>query len=129
MNFNVLVTGALYDSAAGYNAWQFCHAALLAGHTITHVFFYQAGVSHGNILATPLADEFDAVTAWAELAAKHSLTLSVCAAASERRGVINSDQQSETGQPSHNLRSEFVVEGLASLHAASLEADRTVTFR
>jgi len=56
MNFNIVVSGGMFDSQAGYSAWCFCQQALAAGHSIGQVFFYQQGVSHGSQLAVPLAD-------------------------------------------------------------------------
>ena len=129
MNINVLVSGGLYDTAAGFSAFNFCRAALAAGHQLTQIFFYQAGVTQANAFSAPLADEFDAPLRWSELAEQHGLDLVVCVAAGERRGVITAEQQAELNKPAHNLASRFEVEGLASFHAASAEADRTVTFK
>ncbi len=129
MKINLLVTGGAYDSTAGVSALQFCKAALDAGHQIEQVFFYQAGVSHGSSLNTLISDEFDASDAWAVMAQAHQIPLAVCVSASERRGVLSAVQMRESGKPSHNLRSEFSVEGLGSFHAACLASDRTVTFK
>lgn len=129
MKFNVLVTGGLYSSQAGYSAWRFCRAALAAGHTVSQVFFYQDGVSQGSRLAIPLADEFDAVDAWQTLAGEYPVDLMVCVSAGERRGIIGEEQAQEHAIISANLHPRFRIAGLGALHDASLQADRTVTFK
>lgn len=129
MKFNLLITGAPYDSDAGHRAWQFARAALAAGHEIVQVFFYQAAAHHGSCLSATLADEFDAAQQWQQFGDETGTKLVVCVSAGERRGVLNTEQQAELNKPSNNLADQFQVEGLASFYAACLEADRTVTFK
>ncbi len=129
MTFNLFITGALYSSQASYSALQFCQAAFASGHTITQVFFYQDGVTQGTSLSVPLADEFDSVTQWQKLAEQHSVELVVCVSAAERRGVLNQQQAQEHGRDSDNLHPSFSVVGLGEFQAASLESDRTVSFK
>ena len=128
MKINLLVVGGLYAQQSGYSAWQFCKAALEAGHEITQVFFYQDGVTQGSALATPLGDEFDAPSAWGELA-QSGVELVVCVSAAERRGIIDQEQAKELGVEQYNLHSSFTVAGLGVFHQASLDAERTVTFK
>ena len=129
MRFNILISGGLYNAQAGYSALNFAKAAVKSGHQISQVFFYQDGVSIGTHLSIPLSDEFDAPTAWVDFAEAHALELVVCVSAAERRGVINADQAAEFSKSVANLHSKFSVAGLGVLHAASLESDRTVSFK
>lgn len=129
MKINILVTGAAYDSAAGFSAWRFCRAALDSGHQISQVFFYQQAVNQANALAVPLADEFDVTQQWQSLANQYEFPLVVCVSASERRGVLSADQAKDFDKGSANMHSVFSVEGLGSFHNACIEADRTVTFK
>ncbi|MCL4130773.1 UNVERIFIED_CONTAM: hypothetical protein GTU68_025759 [Idotea baltica] len=129
MTFNLLITGAIYSSQASYSALQFCQAAIAGGHTISQVFFYQDGVTHGSSLSVPLADEFDSVAQWQEMAAQNGIDLVVCVSAAERRGVLNQQQAEEHERDNCNLHPSFSVAGLGELHAASLESDRTVCFK
>lgn len=129
MRFNILVTGALYSAQSGYSALQFCQAALVAGHTISQVFFYQDGVQQANSLSAPLSDEFDAVMAWAEFSKKNKVDLVVCVSAAERRGVMGNEQANEFSKTNSNLHPAFSIAGLGALHEASLTSDRTVTFK
>lgn len=129
MHFNLTISGGLYSSQAGYSALCFATAALESGHEISQVFFYQDGVSLGSQLAVPLADEFDAPSAWAKLAQQYSLELVICVSSGERRGIINAEQAAEFAKGVANLHPNFTVAGLGVMHAASLESDRTVAFR
>lgn len=129
MIFNILVTGAVYSSQASYSALCFCRAALESGNTISQVFFYQDGVTQGNSLTAPLADEFDSVNQWHRLAQQYSIKLVVCVSAAERRGILTEQQADELDRASSNLHASFSVAGLGELHAASLESDRTVSFK
>lgn len=133
MRFNVLVTGALYSSQSGYSALQFCRASVAAGHEITQVFFYQDGVQQANALSAPLDDEFEPVSSWAEFSQQHDVNLVVCVSAAERRGVMGHEQAKEFSkeyiQEQGNLHPQFSIAGLGALHEASLESDRTVTFK
>ena len=129
MQFNIVITGGLFDAQAGYSAWQFCAAALAKGHEISQVFFYQNAVTIGTQLAEPLSDEFDAPTQWAELSKKHSIDLVVCISAAERRGLIGAEQAEDLGKLSTNLHPSFSIQGLGALFEASLVSDRTITFK
>jgi len=129
MNINLIVNGAAYGSQGGYSAYRFAETALQQGHSISQVFFYRDGVTQANSLAALIADEFDSVAAWAELAKRHEVKLYVCISAAERRGVINAEQQKELDKSTNNLHSGFEVAGLGVMHDASLVSDRTVTFR
>lgn len=142
MRFNVLVTGALYSSQSSYSALLFCRAAFAAGHSISQVFFYQDGVGSANRFSTPLDDEFEPVEAWSQLAKDQEIELVVCVSAAERRGVMSDAQAIEfaigedslktandTFKQFGNLHSSFSIAGLGALHEASLESDRTVTFK
>lgn len=129
MNFNVLVTGGLYSTQSAYSALEFCRAAISAGNTISQVFFYQDGVTQATALSVPLGDEFDAVSAWTDLAALNHLDLVVCVSAAERRGVLNPAQAHEFEKDGANLHPAFTVAGLGVLHEAALASDRMVTFK
>lgn len=129
MKFNILVTGGLYSTQSAYSALEFCRAALSSGHSITQVFFSQDAVTQANALSVPLSDEFDAVSAWAEFAHKHSIALTVCVSAAERRGVLNKEQAQEFDKIGFNTHSAFKIVGLGVLHEAALGSDRMVTFK
>jgi len=129
MKFNVLVTGALYSAQTAYSALQFCRAAATSGHIVTQVFFYQDGVSQASDLSVPLADEYDAVSAWAKYSVDTGADLVVCVSAAERRGILGAEQAAEFEKANHNLHPAFKVEGLGVLHQACLASDRTVTFK
>ena len=129
MIFNLLVTGPLYSSQSGYSALRFSEAAVAAGHTISQVFFYQDGVSQASRLSTPLEDEFDPARQWVRFADLHAVPLIMCVSAGERRGLMSDIQALEYELGSGSSNSSFQVAGLGVLHQASLESDRTVSFK
>lgn len=129
MKFNIVITGAPYESQAPYSALEFVRTALVLGHEVTQVFFYQGAVAVANSLTTPLTDEFNATDQWVELSQEQGVPLVVCVSAAERRGVLNKEQQQDLGKSGFNVHVAFAIEGLGSFHSACLEADRTVTFK
>jgi tRNA 2-thiouridine synthesizing protein D len=126
---NVLVSGSSHDSQAAYTALMFCQAAVAGGHEISQVFFYQAGTSVGNSLATLMGDEFDNTGHWVDFASSNQVALVCCVSAAERRGIISESQKSELGKEAHNMHPIFAVGGLGVFTDASLSSDRTVTFK
>lgn len=129
MKINLLVTGPLYSSQSGYSALRFCEAAVIAGHTISQVFFYQDGVTQASRLSLPLDDEFEPVAQWVEFSTSNGVPLIVCVSAAERRGVMSDEQALENQLGTGNLGLNFDVAGLGVLHEASLSCDRTVSFK
>ena len=129
MKINLLVTGALYSSQCGYSALRFCQAAVEAGHQISQVFFYQDGVTQAGRLSLPLNDEFDAVSRWSEFAKTNTVPLVMCVSAGERRAMMNDEQALEYQLGQGSAHSSFSVAGLGVLHQASLESERTVSFK
>lgn len=128
MKINLLVSGGIFSQQSGYSAWQFCQAALQSGHQISQVFFHQDGVTQGTSLSDSPSDEFDMMTAWSDLE-QQGVALVVCVSAAERRGVLSQEQATELGIEQYNLHEAFKIAGLGVLHEASLDADRTVTFK
>lgn len=129
MKLNVIVNGSGFANQSGYSAFRFTQAALLAGHEITQVFFYQDGVLQANDLNAPMADEFNSLQEWSKLALDYDLKLLVCVSAAERRGVIGADQKEELGKSSCSLNEAFEIAGLGVMLGATLSSERTVTFR
>jgi len=129
MKINVLITGAAYSTQSAYSALQFCYSAVAQGHSISQVFFYQDAVTQASRLIVPLGDEFNCIDEWARFAEQHDTQLVVCVSAAERRGILNRDQADEFSKDANNAHPIFQVEGLGSLHDASLSSDRMVTFK
>lgn len=126
MNYVLSVTQPVYGSQASFLAYQFAEALLQAGHTITQVFFFQAGVSHGNALVYPANDEFNLIKHWQQLAQRHQIPLHLCIAAAQRRGIVN--EETAFTEQQNNLAENFVLAGLGEFSQAVLTADRLITF-
>ena len=117
MNFGILVNEGPYTHEASDSAYQFCKAALAAGHQIQRVFFYHDGVNNASRLTEPPQDDRHIVNRWSKLAADHKLDLVVCVAAALRRGIKD-----------ENLAAGFRISGLGQLIESGIQADRMVTF-
>ena len=117
MNFGILVNEGPYTHEASDSAYQFCKAALEAGHQIQRVFFYHDGVNNSTRLTEPPQDDRNIVNRWSKLAADNKVDLVVCVAAALRRGIKD-----------ENLAPGFRISGLGQLIESSIQADRLVTF-
>jgi tRNA 2-thiouridine synthesizing protein D len=117
MNFGILVNEGPYTHEASDSAYQFCRAALAAGHQIHRVFFYHDGVNNSTRLTEPPQDDRHIVNRWSKLAELHKLDLVVCVAAALRRGIKE-----------ENLAAGFRISGLGQLIESGIESDRMVTF-
>ena len=128
MKFSILVTGSPASHQSASAAYQFCSAALSAGHIINGVFFYLDGVFNANHLISPASDEVNLPNLWALLASKYNFPLEVCVSASLRRGVINQQEAEQLGLMHHNVKAPFVLSGLGQLAELSASCDRLVQF-
>lgn len=74
--FIIQVNGPAYGTSASVNALRFTQAALLSGHQVLCVFFYQDGVYNATDLSLPASDEYNVVTHWQDLGGTTSVTFS-----------------------------------------------------
>ncbi|MDP8033757.1 sulfurtransferase complex subunit TusD [Pasteurella atlantica] len=126
MRYVVAVKSPVYGSQGSALAYQFIKTLLENNYSISQVFFFQEGVSNANRLVNPATDEINLVEKWQYLATSYRLSLHLCIAAAQRRGVVD-----ETTTPLHtqtNLAEGFVLAGLGEFSQAVLTADRLVTF-
>lgn len=128
IKFSIVVSGAPYGSQSASSAYQFCAAALLAGHEITGVFFYQEGIHNASQLVSPATDEVNLPDFWAALAKQYKFPLEVCVSASLRRGVVNKQEASLLSLSQFNVKAPFVLSGLGQLAELSADCDRLVQF-
>ena len=128
VKFSILVTDNPASSQSASTAYQFCCAALSAGHSIIGVFFYLDGVLNANHLISPATDEVNLPDLWAGLATQYNFPLEVCVSASLRRGVISQQEAGQLGLIHHNLKAPFVLSGLGQLAELSANCDRLLQF-
>ena len=117
MNLGILVNEGPYTHEASDSAYQFCRAALSAGHQIQRVFFYHDGVYNATRLTEPPQDDRHIVNRWSALNVEHKVDLVVCVAAALRRGIKD-----------EVLAPGFRISGLGQLVDSGIKADRFVTF-
>lgn len=128
IKFSIVVTGAPYGSQSASSAYQFCEAAVSAGHQIAGVFFYQEGVLNASQLVSPASDEVNLPHLWATLATQYQFPLEVCVSAALRRGVVNEQEAEQLSLAQFNLQAPFVLSGLGQLAELSADCDRLVQF-
>ncbi|MDA7746941.1 sulfurtransferase complex subunit TusD [Psychromonas sp.] len=128
VKFTILVTSNPASKQSNATAYQFCHAALKAGHLISGVFFYLDGVLTASNLVSPATDEINLPSLWAELAYQYDFPLEVCVSASLRRGIINEQEAEQLDLAHFNLKTPFVLSGLGQLAELSANCDRLMQF-
>ncbi len=124
----ILITAPPYDSGASHRALCFARACVAAGHSIAGVFFYQAGVQHGNALITHFSDEPNIARDWQAFGKDHKVPLLLCISAANRRGILGDIDAKEWGLAISNLRKGYQAIGLGEFVSLSETADRTVQF-
>lgn len=128
MIYAVQVNASPYAGNAGLNAYQFIQAALIAGHQVLRVFFYQDGIYHAFRYATPPDDERQDFLNWSQLAEQHGIDLVVCISAAQRRGLLHADEARRQDKQDDDLAAGFRIAGLGQWLEATLHADRCLVF-
>ena len=116
MRYVLAVKQTVYGSQGAYLAYQVAQELLAQGHRIEQIFFFQEGVSNANKWVYPAGDEINLVEHWKILAKTHRLSLHLCIAAAQRRGIVE-----------QNLAEGFTLAGLGEFSQALLTADRLLT--
>jgi len=128
MKLGIQINEGPYTHEASNSAYNFCVAALEAGHEIFRVFFYHDGVNNGTRYTTPPQDDRNIVASWSELAEKHKLDLVVCVAAAQRRGIVDEGEAKRNGKDGDNIADGFRISGLGQLVEAGIECERLIVF-
>ena len=116
------MTKSPFDSRNAESALQFCQAAIGRGHSITQVFFYQAGVQNASVFQQVNNDEFNVYHAWCQLNKESGVRLNVCATAAARRGIVDK----ELAVNDHfNVQAPFEQVGLSDYFADLVDANTT----
>ncbi|WP_034728116.1 DsrE family protein [Pseudidiomarina sediminum] len=96
-------------------AYHYAQAALTLGHSISQVFFYQAGVLHGQ---RTVADPHGVTQAWQQLATQHGFELVLCATVVEQDYQLSPDA----------LAAHYTLGGLTEFSSAAARADKIMQF-
>lgn len=124
----VLIVNCDPQSQGAHCALKFATALLDAGHILTQVFFYQAGIYASNSLNSPASDELNLLSQWQQLQQTHRVELITCVAASLRRGVVDKELANQQQLAAYNLADGFRLGGLGEFVIASASADKLVQF-
>lgn len=128
MKYAIQINSSPYYSHNGKTAYHFIKAALVSGHQIFRVFFYQDGIYHALRYITPPDDELNITQKWSELAREQQIDLVVCISAAQRRGLLHSDEAQRQGKHDNDLAEGFRISGLGQLVEATMEADCFIVF-
>lgn len=127
--FCILITSPSIESEGAYSALKFIEAAIHAGHQISGVFFYQAGVDLANRFQTVLSDERDLYSRWTNMATSYQIPLQVCVTAANRRGITSQMDAKEEREDGHfNLERPFESVGIGELVNMLNDCDRSIQF-
>lgn len=127
-SFTLIIHGAPYSSQAALSALHFCRAALVEGHHIHRLFFFQDGVHNASALIVPPQDEFHIPQAWQQLIEQHAIDAVVCASSALKRGVLSDEEAARYEKRSGNLLPGFTIGGLGQLVDALQHSDRLLNF-
>ena len=76
----------------------------------------------------PPSDDRNIQQLWSTLAEQNSLDMVVCAAAAQRRGILDQKEADRHGKPAANIAPHFTISGLGQLIEAAIVSDRLVVF-
>ncbi len=115
ISFCILITGSPTNSQAHLSALRFSKAVVKQGHRVIKVFFYQEAVHVANLLIKKPSDENQLSENWANFAEQNNIALEACITASERRGIINHENNESLPNTCSNMHPAFSSVGLAQL--------------
>ncbi|WP_235603164.1 sulfurtransferase complex subunit TusD [Piscirickettsia litoralis] len=87
MNFAIFIQCSPFEHQGSLSAYHFSQAAVQSGHKIQQVFFYQAGVLHGQTHVILPSDEVNIIELWQQLANQHHIPLRLCITQAEEHGI------------------------------------------
>lgn len=128
MIFSVVVYSAPASTQSSRSAYQFCQAALAAGHRIYRLFFYDDGVLNASRLTVTAQDERNTADDWANLIRTHELDAVACVASALQRGILDAGEASRYEKDASNMAPDFEISGLGQWLDACLHSDRVVSF-
>ncbi len=117
-----------FSGQGAMTAARFARCVLARGHTISRVFFLDAGTTNGAAAAVFPQDEENRLQPWVELAEQHELELILCISSALRYGMLDDTEANRHEKSSATIHPAFTVSGLGQLVDASAGADRLVTF-
>jgi tRNA 2-thiouridine synthesizing protein D len=127
MKYLIQINTAPCQSQVVENAYQFIKAALLLGHQILRVFFYQDGIFNGLTEYCLPEEQRNITRRWSALAKEFGVDLVLCVSAAARRGLSLYDSE-QTTEIAQKLAPGFRLGGLGLWMEAGLEADRFLVF-
>jgi tRNA 2-thiouridine synthesizing protein D len=128
MNYSLLVMSSPFSGQGAMTAARFAKGVLARGHSITRVFFLDAGTGNGAVATVFPQDEAGPLQPWVELAEQHGVELILCIASALRYGMLDDSEASRHEKHAATIHPAFTVSGLGQLVDATASADRMITF-
>lgn len=97
-------------------AFKYAQAALISGHHIRQIFFYQDGILHARV--NDNGQLHPTALQWLDLARQYQLALVVCSTVVEQDFALSADQ----------LHPEYSLGGLTEFSSAVAQCERLVQF-
>ena len=127
-SFTLIVTANPFSGSEHQQAQSFALAALIAGHNIQRIFFYQDAVLCANDRINPPQGQASTADAWLAIHKAHGIPLQLCIANSIRRGMVNQQESDRYKLNGATLRDGFELTGLGEMAEAVTLCDRVVEF-
>ena len=107
LTYAIVVRCGPHQQSQALSAFQFTKEALLQGHKVLRVFFYQQGVHIASRLRVVPQDERNLTALWQQLSLDYDLELSVCIAAALQSGIVDRQESDRYELGSDSLASQF----------------------
>jgi len=128
MIYALLVMSSPASGQSAMTAARFARAVLARGHTISRVFFLDAGTANGSAMAVLPRDEIERLVPWVELAERDGVELVLCISSALKYGMLDETEAKRYDKPAGTTHPAFTISGLGQLVDAAASADRLVTF-
>lgn len=124
--FSLLIRSSPVSGMQHTLALDFVTAALIQGHVIKRVFFYQDGVYVALPQQSPQG-QTSINEQWLALAQQGNFPLQCCIANAVRRGLLDEEEAVRYNRPV-TLTTGFTLRGLGEMVSAQQDSDRILTF-
>lgn len=126
MKFSIVVHASPTAGDSALTAFRFAESVVDQGHDIYRLFFFNAGVFNGVVLA---GDAESLPRRWQELIRGHNIDAVVCVTSAKKRGIGAPEDAREENSPTPLAVADgFTIGGLGQLVDAAVHSDRLMTF-
>lgn len=128
MIYTLLVLSAPVSGHGSRHAVDFAKAAIARGHSVSRVFFLDAGTLAGSTGSVLPQDELPHASGWISLAEEKNVELALCITSALRYGMLDKDEAHRQDRSEATVHPAFTIAGLGDLVDACNRSDRLMTF-